>query len=280
MIYVCLTHDVDRVRKTYQYFTHTAKYLLHGQVKRAIKSLAKLFAKESPYWGFDEVIRIENQYGVKSTFFFLDESTKIRPWSPKSFKLAAGRYKVTEKKVANIMRYLDQNGWEVGVHGSYYSYNNINLLKKEKQLIESVIGHSVSGIRQHYLNWNEQTWHYQSQAGFQYDSTWGFTRDIGFKEGHIKPFKPLQDKTLVEIPMTIMDSCFEADIERWDKLELFIKEIDKQDACLVINFHTNNFDEIDFPNYKSNYIRLIETLQQRAARFITMREAVCLMSDV
>lgn len=272
MITVCLTHDVDRVRKTYQYFTHTVKYLLHGQVKRAFRSLAKLFARQSPYWGFDEVLRIENQYGVKSTFFFLDESAKIRPWSPKSFKLAAGRYKVTEKKVAETMRYLDQNGWEVGVHGSYYSYNNLELLKREKSHIENVIGHPVIGIRQHYLNWNENTWLYQAQAGFLYDSTWGFTRDIGFKDGHVKPFTPIQGQNFLEIPMTIMDSCFEADKNRWEKLEQIIVEIDKQDACLVINFHTNNFDEIDFPNYKSNFIRLIETLQQKGAKFVTMRE--------
>lgn len=273
MITVCLTHDVDRVRKTYQYFTHTVKYLLQGQIKRAFRSFSKLFAKQSPYWGFDEVIDIENRYGVKSTFFILDESAKIKPWSPKSFKLAAGRYKVTEKKVAAIMRYLDQNGWEIGVHGSYYSYNNVDLLKREKQHIEAIVGHPVIGIRQHYLNWNENTWNYQAKAGFLYDSTWGFTRDIGFKDGHVQPFKPIEGQNFLEIPMTIMDSCFEADKDRWNKLEQMIAEIDKQNACLVINFHTNNFDEIDFPHYKQNYIRLIEILQQKGAKFMTMREA-------
>ena len=56
--------------------------------------------------------------------------------------------------------------------------------------------------------------------------------------------------------------------------EEIIAEIDKQNAVLVINFHTNNFDEVEFPEYKSNYVRLVETLQERKAEFLTMREAV------
>ena len=158
MIKVCLTHDVDRVRKTYQYVTKTGKALLKGQFGRARKMLKKGFGTESPYWGFDTVIDIENKYGVKSTFFFLEESAKVQWLNPKSYKIALGRYHVYEPKVANMMRYLDANGWEIGLHGSYYSYDNPNLLKREKAAIEAVLGHEIIGIRQHYLNWNEKTW--------------------------------------------------------------------------------------------------------------------------
>ena len=273
MITVCLTHDVDRVRKTYQYFTKTLKALGHGRLRDAWYMLRQLCAKQSPYWGFDVVREIEEQHGVKSTFFFLEESACVKWLKPKTFKIALGRYHVSEPKVAEMMRYLDANGWEIGLHGSYYSFNNPELLKREKAAVESILGHEIIGIRQHYLNWNEKTWQYQHEAGFRYDSTWGYTRAIGFKEDKVKPFYPIEGSDFCEIPLTIMDSCFADTENRWGRLEEIIAEIDKQNAVLVINFHTNNFDDIEFPEYKSNYIRLIEILQTKGARFLTMKDA-------
>ena len=71
----------------------------------------------------------------------------------------------------------------------------------------------------------------------------------------------------------IMDSCFEDDKDRWEKLEQIIAQAEKGNGILVINFHTNNFDEVEFPSYKCNYMRLIETLKARGAEFVTMKEA-------
>lgn len=273
MISVCLTHDVDRVRKTYQYVTKTLKALAKGRFGKAWYMLRLIGAKQSPYWGFNVVREIENQHGVKSTFFFLEESAKIKWLKPRSYKIALGRYHVNEPKVAEIMRELDANGWEIGLHGSYYSYGSPELLKREKEAVEAVLGHEIVGVRQHYLNWNEDTWRFQKEVGFKYDSTWGFTRAIGFKDDKVRPFYPIEGSDFCEIPLTIMDSCFAETKNRWERLEEIIEEIDKQNAVLVINFHTNNFDEVEFPEYRRNYVQLIETLQERGAQFLTMREA-------
>ena len=273
MIRVCLTHDVDRVRKTYQYVTKTLKALAKGKFSTAWYMLRQMCAKQSPYWGFDVVRDIEEQHGVKSTFFFLEESAKVNWLKPKSYKIALGRYHVAEPKVAAVIRELDANGWEIGLHGSYYSYDNPELLKREKAAVESVLGHEIVGIRQHYLNWNDNTWRNQAEAGFKYDSTWGYTRAIGYKEEKVAPFYPCGGTDFCEIPLVIMDSCFENDIDRWVKLEQLIVQAENENGILVINFHTNNFDEVEFPAYKSNYVQLIETLQARGAEFMTMGEA-------
>ena len=273
MVQVCLTHDVDRVRKTYQYVTKTRKALMKGQFCRAWKMINRGFEADSPYWGFDTLIDIENKYGVKSTFFFLEESAKVKWWHPKSYKIALGRYHVNEPKVAEMMQYLDTHGWEIGLHGSYYSYDNPELLKREKTAIEDVLGHEIIGVRQHYLNWNENTWRYQKEVGLKYDSTWGYTRAIGYKGNKVAPFFPCGDADFCEIPLVIMDSCFENDRDRWEKLEQIIAQAEKEEGIIVINFHTNNFDETEFPAYKCNYMRLIETLKTRGAEFITMKEA-------
>ncbi|RLD74987.1 MAG: hypothetical protein DRJ10_16090, partial [Bacteroidetes bacterium] len=134
MLKVALSHDVDRTKKQYQYFTYFAKYLLKGNLKRALYHFTSIFTKE-PYWNFPEIIQIEQEQDVKSTFFFLDESIPFKLFDKKNWQLSLGRYNVNQKKIENIIRWLDKNNWEIGVHGSYCSYNNEKLLKKEKENI-------------------------------------------------------------------------------------------------------------------------------------------------
>ena len=69
-----------------------------------------------------------------------------------------------------------------------------------------------------------------------------------------------------------MDSCFESDRDRWEKLEQIIAQAEKEEGIIVINFHTNNFDEVEFPAYKRNYEQLIETLKAHNAVFMKMNE--------
>ena len=53
-IAVCLTHDVDRVKKSYQYITHFAKTLRSYH-------LLSFFPKEEPYWHFEKIMEIEGK---------------------------------------------------------------------------------------------------------------------------------------------------------------------------------------------------------------------------
>lgn len=270
MIKVCLTHDVDRIRKTYHYLTKPYGALRTGNVSLFIKRAFSIFRFRNPYWGFDVIIGIEDKYQVKSTFFFLNESVKLDYFHLKKWSLALGRYKFSETRVQDVIRYLDRNGWEVGLHGSFYSYMDYDLLSKEKRELEEILGHPVIGIRQHHLNRNKYTWAYQKCAGFLYDSSYGSNDDWGFVCGH---FFPLKEKEFCEIPMIIMDSTFMKDENRWDEFSKVLDIMEEKNEYLVINFHTNEFDELDYPHHKESYIHLIELLQEKNAQFVTMREA-------
>lgn len=54
---VCLTHDVDRVKKSYQYLAHFAKTLRYYH-------LLSFFLKEEPYWHFEKIMEIEEKYEI------------------------------------------------------------------------------------------------------------------------------------------------------------------------------------------------------------------------
>jgi peptidoglycan/xylan/chitin deacetylase (PgdA/CDA1 family) len=270
MLKVALSHDVDRIKKHYQYFTYPIKALLKGDVKTALYHYASCFYPE-PYWNFPDIIKIEEDFGVRSTFFILDETLPFKLFNKRNWQLSLGRYKISNKKLQETVKFLDKNGWEIGVHGSYLSYQNEALLKKEKQNIENIVGHEIVGSRQHYLNWDENTWNIQRACGFKYDSTWGLNNAIGFKENKIRPFKPYQDY-FTEIPLIVMDTEYIPTKNRWEKTLELMDILEENDGIFVINWHQRAFNEKELPEYRSSYIKIIEECKRRNAHFATMGE--------
>ncbi|HWK90349.1 MAG TPA: hypothetical protein VNP72_10145, partial [Longimicrobium sp.] len=195
---VCLTHDVDRVYKTYQYLTHDVR---QGKLRR----LRTLLTGERPYWTFDAIMEMEDRHGARSTFFFLEESIRARLLSPSSWKLAFGRYHFRDRRVAPLIRTLAEHGWEVGLHGSYQSYRDGALLRREKESLESVLGRPVLGIRQHYLNLDvPTTWQLQRDAGLVYDASFGKKPGIGYRDDRLYPW--FDDASgMCVIPLALME---------------------------------------------------------------------------
>ena len=271
MLKVALTHDIDRTVKTYQYFTHSMGALKIRDFRSAWYHATSWHRRKEVYWNFQEIMDIESRYGATSTFFFLIESYPFTLLKPSSWKLALGRYNIHEKRIMDVIHFLDKNGWEVGLHGSYRSYNNLHLLQSEKYLLEEILGHSAAGCRQHYLNWNENTWGLQQRAGFKYDASWGFTRQIGFKGNKIKPFFPLNNHFAI-FPLAIMDLCYMRTSNRREVLEKLIDEVVENDAILVINWHNNYFNHREYPGWKDAYVEVIETCQEYGAIFQTLEK--------
>lgn len=268
---VCLTHDVDRIRKTYQYITHD---LAKGQIKRVILAHRERW----PYWNFDIIMKIERGYGVRSTFFFLNETIKPKLLRPKSWILAFGRYQLEEPKVAEVIRQLDKGGWEIGLHGSYNSYCNQILMKNEKQCLEATLGKTVSGIRQHHLNLSiPETWVIQKAVGFMYDATFGPKQGIGYLEDRYTPFIH-KESQLVIIPLVLMDGNLfkkaENSFEKaWKLVNNLLDLSERKSACLTILWHQRVFNKNEFPGYLDIYLKIISECKRRGARFMTCKQA-------
>lgn len=270
MLKVAITHDVDRTQKTYQFITHSLKALSDLDFSKFANQVKSIFLPDK-YWGFDELINIESGFNIKSTFFFLNESLSFDLFSPSNWELSLGRYNINDSKITDIIIFLDKHGWEIGLHGSFNSYKDRKLLLREKEILENILGHEIIGTRQHYLNLTDSTWNIQSSIGLKYDTSWGLNKDIGFKDNKIKPFRPFKNEFLV-IPMTIMDTPFVNNKNKWENLKRIIDKIIEEDSILVINWHTNYYDESEFPNYKSDFIKIIEECKNYNATFYTLKE--------
>lgn len=263
---VALSHDIDRISKTYQYFTKSIRAIKKMDLSSLKYQVLSFKERNRVFWNFDKIIELEDKYGVKSTHFFLFETIKFDFIHPANWKLSQGRYSKEDPRIIEIIRFLDENGWEVGLHGSFNSFKDYSLLVSEKKILENILGKPVFGVRQHYLNLDSHTWMVQKNAGFLYDSSYGYTKKIGFKDDIYTPFQPFEDQFL-EIPLVIMDSCFMEDNKRWDNLEKIVNQAQDNNGIIVLNWHNNNLHEVEFPGYLRNYELLIKYFKERNAEF-------------
>jgi len=266
---VAITHDVDRIKKSYQYFSKTIKAVAKRDVNGFAYQFKEFFNNKDTYWNFDDIIKTENSFNIKSTFYFLNESIPFDFLSIKNWPLSLGRYKIDNERILNIIKFLDENGFEVGVHGSFNSFNNLDLLKKEKKQLELILNKEIIGIRQHHLNLNENTWNIQRKVGFKYDTSFGSNDFIGYLNDKINPFNPFNDSFTV-FPMAIMDKTFCSDKNKWEKLKEIIDLTKKNQAILVLNWHTDTFNEYEFPGFKNDFIKIIQILKDEGATFDTL----------
>jgi peptidoglycan/xylan/chitin deacetylase (PgdA/CDA1 family) len=266
---VAFSHDVDRVYKSFQGITHLLRHLRNGDTARAIYQITAIVRHER-YWCFEQICKIEDAYGIKSTYYFLNESYPFRLMKLKSWRLSLGYYDIFSKDVSDMIRKLDDEGHEIGLHGSYRSYKNYSLLEKEKCDLEKILGKKIKGIRQHYLNLNADTWQIQRSLGFLYDASYGYRDRVGFKDDVFVPF-PLDDKRdYFIVPMAIMDCCLMKTADPWKRAVEIIKIAEQNAALLVLNWHQQIFDEREYPGYQRMYIRIIEESMRRNAEFVTL----------
>ena len=264
---LCLTHDVDRPYKTFQGPYYAMK-------RRDPSQLRSLLSRDRPYWQFEEIMELEDRLGVRSSFYFLNEKNLFRDkppteWvKPKNWKLFTGRYDVTDGEIVDVIRALDQGGWEIGLHGSYDSYDDLERLREEKSALEDVLGHEVIGGRQHYLNLEQpQTWEYHREIGLRYDSSLGSNVTYGF-DGQYEVIRPFDDEFVV-FPMTKMETALmrsTGSVEAaWEACLDVLEEARENGATMTVCWHPRYFNEEEFPGYRTIYERLIREAQSMGA---------------
>ncbi|SIS03036.1 polysaccharide deacetylase family protein [Natronorubrum thiooxidans] len=255
---LCLTHDVDRVFKTFQ-----APY--YAVTERDPSHLRSLITDERPYWQFEELMALEEELDVRSSFYFLNEKRLFeqppREWFRwKNWMLYTGRYEITDPEIVDVIRTLDRGGWEIGLHGSYNSYDDADRLRYEKSVLEDVLEKSVLGGRQHYLNTMlPQTWDHHRSIGLRYDASYGSSTTYGF-DGRYDVIRPFDDDFLV-FPLTVMETPLLSNASSveaaWRECRRLLEEAHEHDAIMTVLWHPRYMNEAEFPGYRTIYERLI-----------------------
>jgi peptidoglycan/xylan/chitin deacetylase (PgdA/CDA1 family) len=199
---VCLTHDVDQLnlakRVALQRITHSvSKFRLKSAIVDLLGSINSRF---SPLRNFQAIIDLERQYDAKSSFFFLAQTPQSHDF----------RYPIENLEMN--LNVISDSGFEIGLHGGLTAYNKSKQMLGEKERLERIIGKPVIGYRNHYLCFEvPTTWDLLSRVGFDYDVTFGYHDQSGFRNGMCHPFKPynlINERfiNIIEIPLVVMDT--------------------------------------------------------------------------
>lgn len=297
---VCLTHDVDVVSSLS--FRQTARKRIENIKSRntrlkKVRGLAGLgldrvralknVGTEDPLHCYERWLQVEKEVGARSTFFLWPgwKAVKKHHHTDCAYDMQDPVVFDGQKcSVAEMIREIDRRGWEIGLHPSWYSFDDADEMKRQKESLESALGHEVVSVRQHYLHYDIRiTPKVQAKAGFKYDSTLGFNDNVGFRFGTCHPWHlyDLGKETglpIMEIPLIIQDGAMfnpskgmRLDEETaFQYVEHIAKAVEKVGGVLTLLWH---------PNYIRNpvcwdlYRRTIRYLQQKNTWFCSVREA-------
>lgn len=263
---VCLTHDVDEV---YPPLNHALLSSLHYLKDLNFTGIRNQFfwkidgKQSSPYINFQEIMALEERYDAKSTFYFIAAERDFRRF----------RYKIEDLE-DDLGRIADR-GWDVGLHGSYYAYNDLIEMKREKARLEKTLGREVIGYRNHYLRFRvPETWELLAKAGFRYDTTLGYSDAVGFRGGMCHPFRPYDLNSekpidILEIPLCIMDTAL-FDLEKrtgsmWKTIENLMKVAEKYGGVLTLLWHNDTFSSPFKGSLCRLYIKALAHAKEKGA---------------
>jgi hypothetical protein len=183
---VCITHDVDNVRRPFRHILSVRQRFSWADLVMAALGLRSL------YNNIALVARLERERGIHSSYFFLTSN----------YDLGSMAAQLTK---------LEREGWEVGLHGGVGTHNSPETMREDIARFAKALGHGPSGVREHLLQFDyAKTWQIMEEAGLVYDTTVGTRDSLGFRTGLCVPFHPpAKDWTpmkLLEIPLVLMDT--------------------------------------------------------------------------
>lgn len=247
------SHDVDYLHKTIQLrlkrvgmnVLDSARFAIQLDLKNVLPILfdgIKFAIGSSKYWFFDRWIELDKRFDMKSVFYvYARPKTKdkrsILQW------LLDPSYDISiETELREKCKDLVSKGYSVGLHGSFKSAEDKDLLSMEKEVLESAIRCEVTKCRQHWLNYREDITPYSHDAiGIKEDSSLGFNDVSGFRSGIASAYNPYDHRSnrpfgFTELPMVVMDSHMHRDPEEAgpDGLRWFLEAV-----RLAKNFHVS-----------------------------------------
>jgi hypothetical protein len=293
---VCLTHDVDHPAIRAHRFDHTMFGFLYRAVVRSLIDLCR--GRTSPttlwrnwraalmlpfvhlgvakdFWSqFDRYLEIEK--GLGSTFFVIpvkrDPGRTVDGRAP---MIRASAYGVAD--ITHLLRPLRAAGCEVALHG-IDAWLDRSRGSEERERVSRVTGVSASGVRMHWLFFDERAPERLDEAGFTYDSTFGYNDAVGLRAGTMQAFQPTGARRLLELPLTIMDTAlfYPSHLNLTPKAAKqvvwrLVDEAERYGGALIINWHDRSLAPERL--WGEFYVQLIDELKRREAWFPTASQA-------
>ncbi|MDZ4664253.1 MAG: hypothetical protein SGJ15_05195 [Bacteroidota bacterium] len=211
---------------------------------------------KDPFDVYDELNLLSQKTKTPLFYFFLQRSgteydRTINPLLP-AFK--------------NVFEKLNKSGVGYGLHPSYETINNSELLNQEFDLIRKNSGSEIQISRQHYLRFNIKTTPRQLiNNGVFADFSMGFASGAGYRAGTFTPFYyyDLENEKATEllmVPFAVMDGVYfiysnSGVVEAEKQIVELADDAKRLNGIFVTVFHERTFDEVLYPGFSDLYKR-------------------------
>lgn len=286
---VCLTHDVDHPSLRRHRLDHTMwGYLLRStagsamEVARGRRGLSYLTrnlkaAASLPMvhlgWKRDSWRSFTDYVGLDApatpTFFVIPRSGDPgrgngKPASPHRAS-GYGAHDIREE-----LEELATGGAEIAVHG-IDAWADAASGRHERDTLNAIpaaAARNRGGIRMHWLYADRDTPARLEEAGYRYDSTFGYCSTVGYRAGTTQPYRPPGTKRLRELPLHVMDTAlfYPAYLhlrqeEAAARVRPLIDHAESAGGVLTLNWHDRSL----FPErqWADSYRDLLRELRRR-----------------
>ncbi len=271
-----LTHDIDRpwtaagqsmgraARSVVGDVFHRHDAALAARRIRAIVDARHDRVDRDPLDTFDFLMSVSERHGLTSTFYVMAGNV---PGDPDF------RYRLSGARVTDLLRRIHQRGHEVGLHGSYASYQSAERMRTEFDALRDACGAAGFeqpewGVRQHFLRFeNPLTWRCQAAAGFAHDSTIGFAERIGFRAGTCREYPVfdlverrrlgIRERPLLVMDATLLEYMHLGADEAAARTRALVDVCRRHGGDAVLLYHNTTLPE---PRMQRHYRELVEAL--------------------
>jgi hypothetical protein len=237
-----------------------------GGLTKSIKSgdtnrrLKVIFGNDQdPYDTFDYQLEIHKQYNISPIYFFLLGDYGL---NDKNIPSKNKRFQSLIKSIADYS--------EVGIHPSYASNKNIEILTKEIKRLQNITHRNTTKSRQHFLKLNlPNTYRDLIDNDIKSDYTMGYAEHPGFRASICSPFYfydlDVETESKLEIiPFTTMEATYKyykksTPEEASKHISELMKTVKSVDGTFISVWHNESLsDEGIWKDWKMVYEKMLK----------------------
>jgi len=222
------------------------KSLIKGEISALGERVKVLSGKsDDPYDVYEWLYALHLKYGLKPYYFFL---------VAKEQKGLDKNIEPTREEMLELIRY-HAVGYVVGVHPSWQSGDDDELLREEIDFLEFVTNKQITNSRQHYIRFDlPNTFRRLIDAGIEYEFSMGYGAINGFRASVASPYPwydlKAEEKTkLILFPFCFMDanSLYEQKYtpqQAFEEIKYYHDVVKKVNGMMITIWHNQFFSNI------------------------------------
>ena len=262
-----ISHDIDTI---YGSFMQDGFWALKNLNIGVIFNLLMYELAGKPHWrNIDRIIKINSEYDVRSTFFWLVNQ------GPGLHQVMNADYRIKQEQ--DLLQKVASAGFTNGLHKSSSEHS----IDEE---LEMTGLENCNWNRYHFLKFKSHVdWRKISDSKLDFDASLGFAEHYGFRNSYGKAFQPFDIQSgkpynFIEAPLNFMDGTFHKymNLPRNGVARIIIDffEKNKFNCNFSLLWHNTYFTDYKYHTFLSEYKKVMEFIYENKIQCVTPDELI------